>query len=63
MNTQHNPGVLLGIEYEKIDHLVMMEYPYPVAVNYRKMLEADTWEHRTDRKLSRCLSSGFDQWL
>ncbi len=32
---------------EEIDQLVLAEYPYPIAANYRRMLEADTWERKT----------------
>jgi nucleoside-triphosphatase THEP1 len=32
---------------DPIDELVLTEYPYPIAANYRRILEATDWEHRT----------------
>jgi hypothetical protein len=32
---------------EEIDELVLTEYPYPIARNYRKVLDAKDWEKRT----------------
>ena len=30
-----------------LDNLVLNEYPYLIAVNYRRMLEAERWETKT----------------
>lgn len=32
---------------EAIDELVLSEYPYPIAANYRRMLKTGNWEQRT----------------
>ena len=32
---------------EDLDQLILSEYPYPIAVNYRRMLEAQAWEEKT----------------
>ncbi len=32
---------------DEIDQLVLTEYPYPIAANYRRMLEADSWQKKT----------------
>jgi hypothetical protein len=31
----------------ELDQLIMSEYPYPIAVNYRRLLECEGWEART----------------
>ena len=32
---------------EKLDQLVLSEYPYPIAVNYKRLLEEQDWEKKT----------------
>jgi hypothetical protein len=32
---------------DKLDQLILSEYPYPIAVNYHRLLEAQGWEART----------------
>jgi hypothetical protein len=32
---------------DELDQLILSEYPYPVAVNYRRLLEIEGWEART----------------
>src|SRR5919109_241888 len=32
---------------DPIDELVLTEYPYPIAANYRRILESRDWERRT----------------
>ncbi len=32
---------------DKLDQLILLEYPYPIAVNYRRLLETQEWEART----------------
>ena len=45
---KNNSGALQNtLSSEEIDQLVLTEYPYPIAANYRKMLEADNWERKT----------------
>lgn len=37
----------MTLEPDDFDRLVIEEYPYPVAVNYQRLLDADNWEYRT----------------
>jgi len=34
-----------------LDNLILNEYPYPIAVNYRRVLEAERWETKTRKCL------------
>lgn len=32
---------------DEIDELILTEYPYPIAANYHRIIEAENWEKRT----------------
>jgi len=32
---------------DSLDQLILTEYPYPIAVNYRRLLKTEGWEART----------------
>ncbi len=35
----------------ELDQLILSEYPYPIAVNYRRLLETQGWEARTRKSI------------
>ena len=41
------PDVLADKSTDELDNLILSEFPYPIAVNYRKMLETKDWDRRT----------------
>lgn len=35
------------MDYDTLDNLILSEYPYPIAMNYQRLLETESWEART----------------
>src|SRR5690349_21136226 len=47
MNIKNSHQTNSALTPSEIDELVISTYPYPIAVNYRRILEAKDWERRT----------------
>ena len=51
MASNESKFVSLPITLEGIDHIVLSEFPYPIATNYRKALTAGSWESCTRKSV------------
>jgi hypothetical protein len=47
MDNQQAPSSDTSGSHDEFDHLVLTTYPLPIAANYRRVLESQTWQVRT----------------